>query len=103
MCQGKLSGNAIDIPVSLKVAEGSFQIKAACLKRGHLDSKNRNIEIKLVLVLSLTLMILNGLHSAAHESTDKGPQPFKASITHQGIQGMNSTSVHFVFNHSSLL
>lgn len=48
MCQGKHSGNAIDIAASCKVTEDCFQMKPASLKRhNYLDTANRNTETKL--------------------------------------------------------
>lgn len=82
MCQGKHSGNAIDIPPSSKVTEDCFQMKPASLKRHNcLDSENRNTETKLFSIFTVTQLILNGIHGAADESADKGWQPFKASHT----------------------
>lgn len=65
MCQGKDSGNAIDIPVSYEVTEGCFQIKPASLKGVYLNTKNRNIEIKLFLVFTVAPLVLNGLQMKA--------------------------------------
>lgn len=54
MCQGKHSGNAIDIPPSCKVTEDCFQMKPASLKRHNcLDSENRNTETKLFSISQL--------------------------------------------------
>ena len=54
MCQGKHSGNAIDIPASCKVTEDCFQMKPASLKRhNYLDTENRNTETKLFSISQL--------------------------------------------------
>lgn len=43
MCQGKHSGNAIDIPASCKVTEDCFKMKPASMKRhNYLDTESRN-------------------------------------------------------------
>lgn len=98
MCQGKHSGNAIDIPVRCKVTEDCFQMKLASLKRyNYLDTESRNIETKL---FSVSQLILNRLQGTADESADKELQPFKASTPHHKFHEMNATSVHSVFNHS---
>lgn len=47
-CQGKLSGNAIDISASCKVTESCFQMKPPALKRhDYLDTEKGGINTKL--------------------------------------------------------
>lgn len=54
MCQGKHSGNAIDILPSCKVTEDHFQMKPASLKRHNcLDSEKRTTETKLFSISEL--------------------------------------------------